>query len=90
MVEVWVWELVCYNICIGVVVFGIINIDMIVVMKFEVCDCFVSLVLLKWFGELEYIVCLVQFIFENDYFIGCVIEIDGGFCQKMYFEKVRQ
>lgn len=79
MIEVWVKELFCYNICIGVIVFGIINIDMIVFMKLEVCDCLIGVVLLKCLGEVENIVKVVIFIFENDYFIGWVVEVDGGF-----------
>jgi 3-oxoacyl-[acyl-carrier protein] reductase len=78
MAEVWARELARYNIRTGVVAPGTINTDMIAAMKPEARDRLVSSVPLKRLGEPEHIARSVQFIFENDYFTGRVIETDGG------------
>ena len=78
MAEVWARELARFNIRTGVVAPGTINTDMIAAMKPEARDRLVSSVPLKRLGEPEHIARSVQFIFENDYFTGRVIETDGG------------
>lgn len=79
-IVVWVKELVCYGICVVGVVLGFIEIEMIVGMKFEVLEKMIVGIFFKCMGKLVEIVYLVVYIFENDYYIGCVFELDGGLC----------
>lgn len=78
MAEVWARELARYNIRTGAVAPGTINTDMIAAMKPEARERLVKAVPLQRLGEPEHIARSVQFIFENDYFTGRVIETDGG------------
>ena len=47
-------------------------------MKPEARDRLVGAVPLKRLGEPEHIAQAATFIFENDYFTGRVVEVDGG------------
>lgn len=78
MTEVWAKELSRYNIRTGAIAPGTINTDMIAAMKPEARDRLVSAVPLKRLGEAENIAQAATFIFENDYFTGRVVEVDGG------------
>ncbi len=78
MTEVWAKELSRYNIRTGAIAPGTINTDMIAAMKPEARDRLVSAVPLKRLGEAENIAKAATFIFENDYFTGRVVEVDGG------------
>lgn len=78
MTEVWSRELNRYNIRTGAIAPGTINTDMIAAMKPEARDYIIGAVPLKRLGEAEHIAQAVSFIFENDYFTGRVIEVDGG------------
>ena len=79
MAEVWARELARYNIRTGAIAPGTINTDMIAAMKPEARERLIAGVPLKRLGEAEaHIGRTVQFIFENDYFTGRCIEIDGG------------
>ena len=78
MTEVWAKELSRYNIRTGAIAPGTINTDMIASMKPEARDRLVSAVPLKRLGEAENIAKAATFIFENDYFTGRVVEVDGG------------
>lgn len=78
MAEVWARELSRYNIRTGAIAPGTINTDMIASMKPEARDRLVSAVPLKRLGEAENIAMAATFIFENDYFTGRVVEVDGG------------
>jgi 3-oxoacyl-[acyl-carrier protein] reductase len=78
MTEVWAKELARYNIRTGAIAPGTINTDMIAAMKPEARDRLVGAVPLKRLGEASNIAQAATFIFENDYFTGRVVEIDGG------------
>ena len=78
MTEVWSKELTRYNIRTGAVAPGTINTDMIAAMKPEARERLVKAVPLNRLGEPENIAQAVTFIFENNYFTGRVIEVDGG------------
>jgi len=78
MAEVWAKELARYNIRTGAIAPGTINTDMIAAMKPEARDRLVSAVPLRRLGEAENIAMAATFIFENDYFTGRVVEVDGG------------
>lgn len=78
MTESWAKELSRYNIRTGAIAPGTINTDMIAAMKPDARDRLVSAVPLKRLGEPNHIAQAATFIFENDYFTGRVVEVDGG------------
>ena len=78
MTEVWAKELARYNIRTGAIAPRTINTDMIAAMKPEARDRLVGAVPLKRLGEPSNIAKAATFIFENDYFTGRVVEVDGG------------
>jgi 3-oxoacyl-[acyl-carrier protein] reductase len=78
LAEVWARELSRYNIRTGAVAPGTINTDMIAAMKPEAREKLTAAVPLQRIGEPEHIANTVKFIFENDYFTGRCIELDGG------------
>lgn len=78
MTEAWAKELSRFNIRTGAIAPGTINTDMIAAMKPDARDRLVSAVPLKRLGEPDNIAKAAIFIFENDYFTGRVVEVDGG------------
>jgi len=78
MTESWAKELSRYNIRTGAIAPGTINTDMIAAMKPDARDRLIGAVPLKRLGEPSNIANAAAFIFENDYFTGRVIEVDGG------------
>lgn len=78
MAEAWARELAKFNIRTGAVAPGTINTDMIAAMKPEARDRLISSVPLKRLGEPEHIGMSVLFIFENSYFTGRCLDLDGG------------
>lgn len=78
LAEVWAKELARYNIRTGAVAPGTINTDMLAAMKPEARERLISTVPLKRLGEPVNIAQTVAFIFENDYFTGRTIDLDGG------------
>ena len=78
MTEAWAKELSRFNIRTGAIAPGTINTDMIAAMKPDARDRLVSAVPLKRLGEPDNIAKAAMFIFENDYFTGRVVEVDGG------------
>ncbi len=78
MTESWAKELSRYNIRTGAIAPGTINTDMIAAMKPDARDRLIGAVPLKRLGEPSNIANAATFIFENDYFTGRVIEVDGG------------
>lgn len=78
MTEAWARELARYNIRTGAIAPGTINTDMIAAMKPDARDRLVNAVPLKRLGEPGNIAKAATFIFENDYFTGRVVEVDGG------------
>ena len=78
MAETWAKELARFNIRTGAIAPGTINTDMIAAMKPEARERLIKAVPLRRIGETKHIARAAQFIFENDYFTGRVVEVDGG------------
>ncbi|NAW35748.1 SDR family oxidoreductase [Halomonas alimentaria] len=74
----WARELARHGIRVGAVAPGFIETEMTASMRQDMLDKLTSGVPLKRLGQPENIAQSVQFIFENDYFTGRVIECDGG------------
>ncbi len=74
----WAKELARHGIRVGAVAPGFIETEMTASMRQDMLDKLTSGVPLKRLGQPENIAQSVQFIFENDYFTGRVIECDGG------------
>ncbi|MGI9290566.1 MAG: SDR family oxidoreductase [Gammaproteobacteria bacterium] len=77
MAVTWGKELSRYGIRTGSVAPGFINTEMVAGMKPEARDKITAGIPLKRMGEPDEIANAVQFIFENDYFTGRIIEVDG-------------
>lgn len=75
---VWAKELARYGIRVGAIAPGFIATDMVASMKPEALEKMASAIPLKRLGLPEEIANAATWIFENDYFTGRVIELDGG------------
>lgn len=75
---VWARELGRYGIRTGTIAPGFIRTDILSAMKPEVLDKVLAPVPLKRLGEAQEIADAVRFIFENDFFTGRCIDLDGG------------
>ena len=78
MVVSWAKELARYNIRVAGIAPGMIATDMTAQMKPEAIERMLKAVPLRRMGEVEEIAHTMQYIVENDYFTGRVIEMDGG------------
>lgn len=78
MTVTWAKELSRYGIRVGAIAPGYINTEMVAKIKPEVLDKIVEKIPAGRLGEMEEISRTVQFIIENDFFTGRVIEVDGG------------
>lgn len=78
MAVTWAKELARYGIRTGAVAPGFINTEMVAAMPDSAKDKIAGMVPLKRMGEPDEIAQAVQFIFENDYFSGRLIEVDGA------------
>ena len=78
MAVLWAKELARYNIRAAAIAPGFINTEMVASMKPAALEKMTSGIPLKRLGEPEEIAHSVNYIFENDYFTGRVIEMDGG------------
>jgi 3-oxoacyl-[acyl-carrier protein] reductase len=78
MSVVWAKELARYGIRVGSVAPGFTHTDILASMRPEVLDKLTAPVPLKRLGKPEEIAHAVQFIFENDFFTGRCLELDGG------------
>ena len=78
MAVTWAKELARYGIRTGSVAPGFINTEMVAAMKPEARDKLTSGIPLKRMGEPDEIAAAVEFIFQNDYFSGRLIEVDGA------------
>ncbi len=78
MTVTWSKELARYNIRCAAIAPGYINTEMVRAIRPEVLDKITSQVPLKRLGEMNEISKTVQFIIENDFVNGKVLEIDGG------------
>lgn len=74
----WARELARHNIRVAAIAPGVFETDMVASMKPEAHDRFVQAIPLKRTGALEELANAVNFIIENDYFTGRVLELDGG------------
>ncbi len=78
MSVVWAKELARYGIRVGSIAPGFTHTDILATMRPEVLDKLTAPVPLKRLGRPEEIAHAVRFIFENDFFTGRCLEIDGG------------
>ena len=75
---VWAKELARYGIRVGSIAPGFTHTEILASMRPEVLDKLTAPVPLKRLGQPEDIAHAVMFIFENDFFTGRCIEVDGG------------
>jgi 3-oxoacyl-[acyl-carrier protein] reductase len=78
MAVVWAREFARYGIRAASIAPGFIGTEMVMAMKPEVRDKLTSAVPAQRIGDPDEVAQAVQFIFENDYFSGRCIEVDGG------------
>jgi 3-oxoacyl-[acyl-carrier protein] reductase len=78
MAVVWAKELARYGIRVGSIAPGFTHTEILAAMRPEVLDKLTAPVPLKRLGKPEEIAHAVGFIFENDFFTGRCLEIDGG------------
>ena len=74
----WSKELIKSGIRVGAIAPGYINTEMVAKIKPEMLEKIVATVPLGRLGEMSEISKAVQFIIDNDYFSGRVLEVDGG------------
>ena len=75
---VWAKELARYGIRVASVAPGFTQTDILAAMRPEVLEKLTAPVPLKRLGKPQEIASAVQFIFENDFFTGRCLDIDGG------------
>jgi 3-oxoacyl-[acyl-carrier protein] reductase len=75
---VWAKELARYGIRVGSIAPGFIHTEILASMRPEVLDKLTAPVPLKRLGLPEEIANAVVFIFENDFFTGRCLDVDGG------------
>lgn len=78
MVVTWAKELARFNIRVGGIAPGVIATEMTAQMKPEAIDRMLSSVPLRRLGEVAEMAHTLQYIVENEYFTGRIIEMDGG------------
>lgn len=78
LVVTWACELGRYGIRVGGVAPGVIETSMTGSMKPEALDRLVQAVPVKRLGQAQEVAQAVRFIFENSYFSGRVLALDGG------------
>ena len=75
---VWAKELARYGIRVGSIAPGFTHTEILASMRPEVLDKLTAPAPLKRLGRPEEIAHAVRFIFENDFFTGRCLEVDGG------------
>ena len=78
MAEAWGKELARFGIRTGSIAPGFVRTEILAAMKPEVLEKALAPVPLKRLGDATEIAKAVRFIFDNDYFTGRCIEVDGG------------
>ena len=78
MTVTWSKELSRYGIRVGAIAPGYINTEMVAQIRQDVLDKIVQKIPVGRLGEMSEISRTVQFIIENDFFTGRVVEVDGG------------
>ncbi len=74
----WARELARYNIRSIAIAPGVFETEMVASLKPEAHERITSAVPLQRTGEVEEMAHAVQFIIENDYYTGRILELDGG------------
>jgi len=74
----WAKELARYGIRVAGIAPGFIETEMTMGMKPEALDRMTSVIPLKRMGKVEEIAHSAAYIFENDYYTGRILELDGG------------
>lgn len=75
---VWAKELARYGIRVAGVAPGFIETEMVASMKPEALEKMTAGIPLRRMGKPEEIAHSVAYIFENDYYTGRILELDGG------------
>jgi 3-oxoacyl-[acyl-carrier protein] reductase len=75
---VWAKELARYGIRVGSIAPGFTHTEILASMRPEVLEKLTAPVPLRRLGQPEEIAHAVRFIFENDFFTGRCLEVDGG------------
>ncbi|XOV77732.1 MAG: SDR family oxidoreductase [Aestuariibacter sp.] len=78
MTVTWAKELARFGIRAACIAPGLVNTAMAAQMRPEMQEKFLSSVPLRRLAEVEELGHAARFIFENDYFTGRVLELDGG------------
>jgi 3-oxoacyl-[acyl-carrier protein] reductase len=78
MSVVWAKELAHYGIRVGSIAPGFTHTEILAAMRPEILDKLKAQVPLNRLGQPEEIAHAVRFIFENDFFTGRCLELDGG------------
>ncbi|KJR40651.1 3-ketoacyl-ACP reductase [Candidatus Magnetoovum chiemensis] len=78
MTVTWAKELSRYGIRVGAIAPGYINTEMVAKIRQDVLDKIIQQIPVGRLGEMSEISQTVQFIIENDFFTGRIIEVDGG------------
>ncbi|KGK41833.1 3-ketoacyl-ACP reductase [Nitrincola sp. A-D6] len=78
LVVSWAKELARYGIRVGGIAPGVIATEMTAQMKPEAIDRMLTAVPLRRLGEVSEMAHTLQYIVENDFFTGRIIEMDGG------------
>jgi 3-oxoacyl-[acyl-carrier protein] reductase len=78
MAEVWAKELARFGIRTGSIAPGFVRTDILSAMKPEVLERVIAPVPLKRLGEPAEVAHAARFIFENDFFTGRCLDLDGG------------
>jgi len=78
MTVTWAKELSSYKIRVVAIAPGYINTEMVAKIRPDVLEKVIQNIPLGRLGEMEEISRAVQFIIENDFLTGRVIEVDGG------------
>lgn len=78
MTTTWAKEFARYGIRVGAIAPGFIGTEMVMSMKPEALEMMTKMIPAKRVGKPEEIAHTVSFIFENEYFNGRVIEVDGS------------
>jgi 3-oxoacyl-[acyl-carrier protein] reductase len=78
MAVVWARELARYDIRTGAIAPGFVATPMVATMKAEMLEMMLEPVPLQRLGQPEEIAQAARFIFENEFFTGRVLEVDGG------------
>jgi 3-oxoacyl-[acyl-carrier protein] reductase len=78
LAEVWAKELARYKIRTGSIAPGFVRTDILSSMKPEILEKVLLPVPLKRLGEAGEVAAAARFIFENEFFTGRCIDLDGG------------